>query len=191
MYAPRRCFSRAIGLTAAPRASNARSTGNDSSAQRAPSRAGTPGRCKISLIVRTSTSHSRTSVRAHCGRARRSAAPERYLGAGTVTPEIAKTIQEYKAGKVEFRNDSAGIVHAVVGQHLEQRRATDCCVSVASDDSKCARSVSAARDVHGSATAAERLPADGDEVRYLNAGLNGKRRCCCARCGNGAIPGLR
>ncbi len=36
--------------------------------------------------------------------------------AGTVTPDVAKVIKEYKAGKVEFRNDSAGIVHAVVGK---------------------------------------------------------------------------
>ena len=36
--------------------------------------------------------------------------------AGTVTPDVAKTIKEYKAGKVEFRNDSGGIVHAVVGK---------------------------------------------------------------------------
>lgn len=36
--------------------------------------------------------------------------------AGTVTPEIGKTVREYKAGKVEFRNDAAGIVHAVVGK---------------------------------------------------------------------------
>lgn len=36
--------------------------------------------------------------------------------AGTVTPEVARTIKEYKAGKVEFRNDAAGIVHAVVGK---------------------------------------------------------------------------
>ena len=36
--------------------------------------------------------------------------------AGTVTPDVAKTIQEYKAGKVEFRNDSGGIVHALVGK---------------------------------------------------------------------------
>ncbi len=36
--------------------------------------------------------------------------------AGTVTPDIAKTVREYKAGKVEFRNDSGGIVHAVVGK---------------------------------------------------------------------------
>lgn len=36
--------------------------------------------------------------------------------AGTVTAEIAKTVREYKAGKVEFRNDPTGIVHAVVGK---------------------------------------------------------------------------
>ncbi|MEM8681285.1 MAG: 50S ribosomal protein L1 [Planctomycetota bacterium] len=36
--------------------------------------------------------------------------------AGTVTPDVAKVVQEYKAGKVEFRNDSSGIVHAVVGK---------------------------------------------------------------------------
>lgn len=36
--------------------------------------------------------------------------------AGTVTPEIAKTVAEYKAGKVEFRNDKAGNVHAIVGK---------------------------------------------------------------------------
>jgi large subunit ribosomal protein L1 len=36
--------------------------------------------------------------------------------AGTVTPEIAKTVKEYKAGKVEFRNDAGGNVHAVVGK---------------------------------------------------------------------------
>jgi large subunit ribosomal protein L1 len=36
--------------------------------------------------------------------------------AGTVTPDISKTVREYKAGKVEFRNDAGGIVHAVVGK---------------------------------------------------------------------------
>lgn len=36
--------------------------------------------------------------------------------AGTVTPEVAKVVKEYKAGKVEFRNDAGGIVHAVVGK---------------------------------------------------------------------------
>jgi large subunit ribosomal protein L1 len=36
--------------------------------------------------------------------------------AGTVTPDVAKVVKEYKAGKVEFRNDNGGIVHAVVGK---------------------------------------------------------------------------
>jgi large subunit ribosomal protein L1 len=36
--------------------------------------------------------------------------------AGTVTADIKKTVAEYKAGKVEFRNDPTGIVHAVVGK---------------------------------------------------------------------------
>ena len=36
--------------------------------------------------------------------------------AGTVTPEVARVVQEYKAGKVEFRNDAGGNVHAVVGK---------------------------------------------------------------------------
>src|SRR5215213_7471855 len=36
--------------------------------------------------------------------------------AGTVTPDIAKAVQEYSAGKVEFRNDSGGNVHSVVGK---------------------------------------------------------------------------
>jgi large subunit ribosomal protein L1 len=36
--------------------------------------------------------------------------------AGTVTPDVAKVIREYKAGKVEFRNDAGGNVHAVVGK---------------------------------------------------------------------------
>lgn len=36
--------------------------------------------------------------------------------AGTVTPDVAKTVSEYKAGKVEFRNDKGGNVHAIVGK---------------------------------------------------------------------------
>jgi large subunit ribosomal protein L1 len=36
--------------------------------------------------------------------------------AGTVTPDVAATVKEYKAGKVEFRNDAGGNVHAVVGK---------------------------------------------------------------------------
>lgn len=36
--------------------------------------------------------------------------------AGTVTADVAKAVKEYKAGKVEFRNDKGGNVHAVVGK---------------------------------------------------------------------------
>ncbi len=36
--------------------------------------------------------------------------------AGTVTPDVATAVREYKAGKVEFRNDAGGNVHAVVGR---------------------------------------------------------------------------
>jgi large subunit ribosomal protein L1 len=36
--------------------------------------------------------------------------------AGTVTPDVGRVVKEYKAGKVEFRNDAGGIVHAVVGK---------------------------------------------------------------------------
>jgi large subunit ribosomal protein L1 len=35
---------------------------------------------------------------------------------GTVTVDIAKAVQEIKAGKVEFRVDKAGVVHAPVGK---------------------------------------------------------------------------
>jgi large subunit ribosomal protein L1 len=35
---------------------------------------------------------------------------------GTVTTDIAKAIQEIKAGKVEFRVDKTGIIHAPVGK---------------------------------------------------------------------------
>ena len=36
--------------------------------------------------------------------------------AGTVTPDVAKAVAEYKAGKVEFRNDTGGNIHAVLGR---------------------------------------------------------------------------
>jgi len=36
--------------------------------------------------------------------------------AGTVTQDVAGAVKEYKAGKVEFRNDSSGNVHCVVGK---------------------------------------------------------------------------
>ncbi len=35
---------------------------------------------------------------------------------GTVTPNVAEAVREYAAGKIEFRNDKGGNVHAVVGK---------------------------------------------------------------------------
>jgi large subunit ribosomal protein L1 len=35
---------------------------------------------------------------------------------GTVTPDVAKAVNEIKAGKVEFRVEKAGIIHAPVGK---------------------------------------------------------------------------
>ncbi|HEX7010069.1 MAG TPA: 50S ribosomal protein L1 [Phycisphaeraceae bacterium] len=35
---------------------------------------------------------------------------------GTVTPKVADAVREYAAGKVEFRNDAGGNVHAVIGK---------------------------------------------------------------------------
>ena len=36
--------------------------------------------------------------------------------AGTVTPEVAKAVSEFGAGRVEFRNDSGGNIHLPVGR---------------------------------------------------------------------------
>ncbi|MEX0746064.1 MAG: 50S ribosomal protein L1 [Phycisphaeraceae bacterium] len=35
---------------------------------------------------------------------------------GTVTPNIVDAVKDYAAGKVEFRNDSGGNVHAIIGK---------------------------------------------------------------------------
>ena len=35
---------------------------------------------------------------------------------GTVTPNVAQAVKEIKAGKVEFRVDKTGIIHAPVGK---------------------------------------------------------------------------
>jgi large subunit ribosomal protein L1 len=35
---------------------------------------------------------------------------------GTVTADVTKAVQEIKAGKVEFRVDKAGVVHAPIGK---------------------------------------------------------------------------
>lgn len=46
--------------------------------------------------------------------------------AGTVTQDVATAVKEYKAGKVEFRVDDAGIVHCLVGKlSFEQSQLTD------------------------------------------------------------------
>ena len=36
--------------------------------------------------------------------------------AGTVTADVSRVVKEYKAGKVEFRNDKGANVHAVIGK---------------------------------------------------------------------------
>jgi large subunit ribosomal protein L1 len=36
--------------------------------------------------------------------------------AGTVTMDVAKAVKELKAGKIEFRVDKSGIVHAPIGK---------------------------------------------------------------------------
>lgn len=35
---------------------------------------------------------------------------------GTVTNELAKIVQELKAGKIEFRVDKNGVIHAAIGK---------------------------------------------------------------------------
>lgn len=44
---------------------------------------------------------------------------------GTVTPDVANAVREFSAGKIEFRADAAGVVHAPVGKRSfdEQRLA--------------------------------------------------------------------
>lgn len=37
--------------------------------------------------------------------------------AGTVDKDVIKAVTDYAAGKVEFRNDAGGNIHAVVGKH--------------------------------------------------------------------------
>ena len=35
---------------------------------------------------------------------------------GTVTPDVESAVKEYAAGKIEYRNDSGGNIHAGVGK---------------------------------------------------------------------------
>jgi len=45
---------------------------------------------------------------------------------GTVTPKITEAIKEFAAGKVEFRNDSGGNVHATIGkQSFDSQQLTE------------------------------------------------------------------
>lgn len=45
---------------------------------------------------------------------------------GTVTPNVAQAVKDYAAGKVEFRNDSGGNVHAPVGKvDFEEQKLVD------------------------------------------------------------------
>jgi large subunit ribosomal protein L1 len=45
---------------------------------------------------------------------------------GTVTADVAKAVKEVKAGKIEFRVDKAGILHASVGKaNFEQKQLVD------------------------------------------------------------------
>jgi len=45
---------------------------------------------------------------------------------GTVTPDVATAVAEFTAGKIEFRNDSSGNVHVVVGkQSFEKQKLID------------------------------------------------------------------
>lgn len=45
---------------------------------------------------------------------------------GTVTADVAKAVKEVKAGKIEFRVDKAGILHATIGKaNFESKQLTD------------------------------------------------------------------
>ncbi len=45
---------------------------------------------------------------------------------GTVTPDIATAVKEYAAGKIEYRNDTGGNIHSVVGKlSFDKQKLTD------------------------------------------------------------------
>ena len=48
---------------------------------------------------------------------------------GTVTPDVTKAVTEIKAGKVEFRVDKAGVVHAPIGRISSRSPASSSCAS--------------------------------------------------------------
>jgi len=41
---------------------------------------------------------------------------------GTVTPEVGQVVREFKAGKIEYRTDAKGILHAPVGKLSFERK---------------------------------------------------------------------
>lgn len=52
--------------------------------------------------------------------------------AGTVTPDVGKAVSEFKAGKIEYRNDRYGNVHVAIGKvsfEIEQLRSNLATVS--------------------------------------------------------------
>jgi large subunit ribosomal protein L1 len=55
----------------------------------------------------------------HVGRLGRVLGPQGKMPSpksGTVTPDVAKAVTDFKAGKVEFRTDAGGNVHAPLGK---------------------------------------------------------------------------
>jgi len=63
----------------------------------------------------SSTSPNPSDSGSRPGRLRAKLAPNVAI-TGTVTTDVTKAIQETKAGKVEFRVDKTGVIHAPVGK---------------------------------------------------------------------------
>jgi large subunit ribosomal protein L1 len=54
--------------------------------------------------------------------------------AGTVTNEVGKTVGEFKAGRVEYRNDRYGNVHVVIGKASFEQAALEGNLAAAADE---------------------------------------------------------
>ena len=83
---------------------------------------------------------------------------------GTVTPDVTKAVNEIKAGKVEFRVDKAGVVHAPIGR-----------ISFASErlEGGAGRCALGERVLHHAVAGARRpyLPAKLGDLRHSNAAV--------------------